>query len=325
MAFTHTAAFDLLKRAHERERLAHAYLIAGPAGSGKRELVAQLCALVTGVSKMPRAESALAHADVHRIEPESKSRRIVIEQVRGLEKELQMRSMFGGKKVGIIFEADRLMPSAANAFLKTLEEPPGNSLLLLTSSLPEALLETILSRCISVPLLQSQAPVPTPAQTQLLKSTRDFFRDEPVDLARVFGLVRRFSELLAQAREAIRDDSESSLEKEQDRYQETTDSGWLDEREDYYKALTESRYIQQRAALLETLMQWFADVLRSQSGFDHLDHPAFAADTAAIASRFSTAQILKKIAAIEELRENFGRNVQEQLAIEVAFLNAFAG
>jgi DNA polymerase-3 subunit delta' len=322
MAFTNNAAFDLLKRAHERSRLAHAYLVSGPAGSGKRELAAQLCALVADDSAAHR--DALKNPNVHIIEPESKSRRIVIEQVRGLERELQMRSMFGGRKVGIVFEADRLMPAAANAFLKTLEEPPGNSMLLLTSSNAESMIETILSRCILVPLLPSKSTGPTPAQTQLLEAVRDFFRDEKAGIPQVFALVRRFTGLLAEAREAIGADTEAALEKEQDRYQDTTDGDWLDSREDHYKALTESRYIRQRAALVEVLLQFLADALRQQSGFEQLDHPAFAADTAAVARRLSAQEILRKFAALEDLRENFGRNVHEQLAIEAAFLKAFA-
>ena len=80
--------------------------------------------------------------------PGSKSRRIVIDQIRGLEHALQMRAPDGRKKVAIISDADRLQPQAANAFLKTLEEPPNDSLLLLLSALPEALPDTILSRCL---------------------------------------------------------------------------------------------------------------------------------------------------------------------------------
>src|SRR5206468_8551173 len=88
--------------------------------------------------------------DIFVAQPESKSRRIVIEQIRDLEHALQMRAPNGRRKVAIVSDADRLQPQAANAFLKTLEEPPKDSLLLLLSALPEALPETILSRCISI-------------------------------------------------------------------------------------------------------------------------------------------------------------------------------
>ncbi len=319
MAFTKDSAFDLLRRAHSQQRLAHAYLITGPSGSGKRELATGLSGLVTGAS------DPLRHPDVHVAEPESKSRRIVIDQMRALERELQMRATGSGRKVGIIFEADRLQIQASNAFLKTLEEPPNNSLLLLTSDQPEALPETILSRCIAVPLSRAGRPGLTPAQTQLLGALRDFFSGKERDIAAVYGLVRKFILLLQQAREQIADDNAAEFKKEETHYKQTTESKWLDDRENFYKALTESRYVQQRFALIETLVQWWADVLRQQQRFTTLDLPGYAAETGRLAAQFTAPQILRRIARIEALRENLDRNVKEDLAIEVAFLNAFGG
>src|SRR5207237_6964577 len=84
--------------------------------------------------------------DVFVTEPASRSRKIVVDQIRGLERALQLRTAGNRKKIGIIRDADRMQTQAANAFLKTLEEPPQNSLLLLLTALPEALPETIVSR-----------------------------------------------------------------------------------------------------------------------------------------------------------------------------------
>src|SRR5436305_7343924 len=150
MAFTRKAAIGLLRRAHDQKRLGHAYLISGPAGSGKREVAAELASTVNGTDVGDVFSSKAWEIFV--AEPESKSRRILTEQIRELEHGLQMRGAEGRRKVAIIVEADRLQPQAANAFLKTLEEPPGTSLLLLLSALPEALPDTIVSRCISIPL-----------------------------------------------------------------------------------------------------------------------------------------------------------------------------
>src|SRR5246127_1529434 len=150
MAFSRTTAFEHLRRAHKLNRLAHAYLITGPPGSGKQLLAADLASLANGT---PAGDVFSAKArEIFVARPESKSRRIVIEQVRDLEHSLQMRARNGRRKVVIISDADRLQAQAANAFLKTLEEPPKDSLLLLLSALPEALPETILSRCIAIPL-----------------------------------------------------------------------------------------------------------------------------------------------------------------------------
>src|SRR6266700_7760095 len=167
MAFSHTAALEYLRRAHQQDRLAHAYLISGAAGSGKRLLAAELASLVNG-TKPGDVFSAKAR-EISVAEPESKSRRIVIEQVRALEHALQMRATAGRRKVAIIAEADRLQPQAANAFLKTLEEPPKDSLLLLLSALPEALPDTIVSRCIAIPLARDGQLQPSDEDKKLVK------------------------------------------------------------------------------------------------------------------------------------------------------------
>jgi DNA polymerase-3 subunit delta' len=322
MPFTASTALTLLQKAHANERLAHAYLITGPIGSGKRKLAAGLCELVLG----KRGDDAFKHPDVHIAEPESKSRRILTEQIRALEHELRMRSSLGGRKVGIIFDADRLQPAAANAFLKTLEEPPGESQLLLLSAFPDQLLETILSRCLEVPLVPTERREASAVESKLLDALQRFSRGEGASLPQVFGLVRTFQQLLAEAREGHQGASETALKKEQQLYKQTSDGKWLDDREDYYKALTESRYQADRERLLATLEQWWVDVLRQQHHGPTLDLPQMQSATAALAARFSCSEILRKTAALEELRENLARTgVQEQLAIECAFLKAFGG
>src|SRR3954465_7652998 len=166
MAFSPKAALELLGRAHKHDRLGHAYLISGAPGSGKRALAAAVAALVNGVN--PDDVFGAGAREVFLAEPESKSRRIVTEQVRALEHALQMRATGGGRKVAIISEADRLQPQAANAFLKTLEEPPHQSMLLLLSALPEVLPDSILSRCISIPLEAGESKT-SPEELELVE------------------------------------------------------------------------------------------------------------------------------------------------------------
>jgi len=317
MAFSSDAAFELLRRAYSQGRLAHAYLLAGPRGSGKRRLAASLASLVT------ESGAGLDHPDVHTAEPESKSRRLRIEQTRALEKELQMRSLMGKRKVAIVFEADRMTAEAANGFLKTLEEPPNHSLLLLTSDQPESLPETILSRCITVPLNREHAEELTAAQRELLDGIAALFRERERGIPAVYRLVRTFATLLQQARERITEENETELKSEEAHYRQTTESDWLDEREDHYKALTESRYLRERGLLSETLIAWWADVLRQQQGASGLDLPEHAAQTAQLARAMPTHDALQRLAALEQMRENLGRNIKEDLAIEAAFLRAF--
>ena len=321
MAFSRTAALRYLRRAHKQNRLAHAYLISGSPGSGKRLLAAELANLVNGTE--PADVFSARAREIFVAEPESKSRRIVIEQVRALEHALQMRASAGRCKVAIIAEADRLQPQAANAFLKTLEEPPKDSLLLLLSALPEVLPDTIVSRCIAIPLASSDEE-PMPQEPELVELLRSTANEKRWGIEHAYRLTQGVQQLLGAIREEIKAHNADALKREEARYRNSTDGAWLDEREEYYKALTESLYLQRRAALIEILFEWWSDVLRARTNVDRRDLPAAKQETAALAKRFTTAEVLHRIRRLEKLRDHLGRNIQEALAIEVAFLGIFA-
>lgn len=321
MAFTRAAALEYLSRAHERGRLGHAYLISGPPGSGKRGLASDISNLVSGTRSADVFGSP--PSGVYLAEPESKSRRIVIDQVRTLERALQMRSANGHRKVAIILDADRLQPQAANAFLKTLEEPPADSLLLLLSSMPEVLPDTILSRCVAVPLAATEKPEVSPEEHELVELLGEVANAEGRGIQPAYQLAGGFHRLLRQVREAIQDENAAALKRDEARYRNTTDGAWLDEREDYYKALTESQYVRQRGRLLEVLFLWWSDVLRANTGSGRRELPGATKQTEALASRLKAPEILRRIRRLEEMRDHLGRNIQEALALEVAFLSVF--
>ena len=321
MAVTPKIALDYLAGAQKRSRLAHAYLITGGAGSGKRTLATKLAHLVNGA---PVDHIFAGSApDVHLISPESKSRRIVIEQIRSLEHALQMRASDGRRKVGVIFEADRMVPQAANAFLKTLEEPPNNSLLILLSSIPEILPETILSRCIEISLASPTDNALSTEEEELLELLDSLAPVSAGGVYEAYRLAQGVQRLLAQVRQTIQDENAAAAKREEARYRNTTDGTWLENREDHYKALTESAYLQRRSQLIETLFLWWGDILRASTGIATRQLAAARASTEAIARRLTTPEILRRIRRLEELRDHLGRNIQEALAIEVAFLNIF--
>lgn len=321
MAFTRAAALEYLSRAHDRGRLGHAYLISGPPGSGKRGLASDLSNLVSG--SKPADVFGSPPPGVYLAEPESKSRRIVIDQVRALEHALQMRSGNGHRKVAIISDADRLQPQAANAFLKTLEEPPADSLLLLLSSIPEVLPDTILSRCVSVQLATTEKSEVSPEERELVELLGAVASAEGRGIQPAYQLAGGFHRLLRQLRETIQEENAAALKRDEARYRNTTDGAWLDEREDYYKALTESQYVRQRGRLIEVLFLWWSDVLRANTGSARRELLAARKQTEALAARHKTPEILRRIRRLEEMRDHLGRNIQEALAVEVAFLSVF--
>src|ERR1700737_110166 len=224
MAFSIEQALGYLTRANANNRLGHAFLFSGPAGSGKRRLATEFFYAING------KETTLA--DFHSIEPESKSRRIVVDQIRTLESSLRMRSRSAQTKFGVIYEADRLMPQAANAFLKTLEEPPDHSVLVLVTALPEALLETIRSRCIEVSLRSPGEQALTVEEKELVE---ELFRIVEVDGFSVLTALkfsRVFLGALGKVRERIETEHDTLLTIDQAAYKQTTDGSWLKEREE---------------------------------------------------------------------------------------------
>jgi DNA polymerase-3 subunit delta' len=318
MSFTADAAFDLLQQARARGRFAQAYLITGPEGSGKRALAERLAGLLLEPCAAP-----LKHPDAHALEPQMKSRVIGIEAMRDLLGKLQMRSLRGGAKIAVVHDADRMNEAAANALLRTLEDPPGPTYFFLLSTQPERMLTTILSRCIEIPLRPATRPAPTARQRALLEALAH--TPPNGDLATVFGLVRQFHGLLAEARMEIEARHEEAQKKEIAVLKQVGASKeQIEDREDFYKALVESHNRGEREALLAVIEQWFADALRHQHGAPGLEHAEFQAATAALAQTLSTAELLRRAAALAEVRESLAStSVQEQLALECGFLRAF--
>ncbi|HBG47332.1 MAG TPA: DNA polymerase III subunit delta' [Deltaproteobacteria bacterium] len=157
----HDRAIGVLKQAIAAGKVAHAHLFAGPDGIGKK-LVARAFALALNCSAGGGdacgacgdcvAMCAGTHPNLLEVGPVDADGEpdelglVRIGQVREVQGALRYKAERGMKAV-IIDRADRLMPAAANAFLKTLEEPPGDSVIILISSKPAELLPTVLSRC----------------------------------------------------------------------------------------------------------------------------------------------------------------------------------
>jgi DNA polymerase III subunit delta' len=315
MPFLVAEAVEYLVRAHKLGRLAHAFLVTGAEGSGKRALVDQLYSALNRVSNPAR------DPDLHLIQPESKSRRILVEQIRELEAALRMRSTAGKLKFGVVIDADRMMPQAANAFLKTLEEPPAGSLLLLLTSLPEALLETIRSRCVTLNLRSAQVRQLEPAERAFLNGLAE--SEFSWTLGSALSLARLFQDQLARIRRDLEVDHEKRFKQESEIYKASTDGRWLAQEEERLDVLTESRYIGARAALIERVLEWFGDALRSRQGGKEMDLNDYREATARFGQELSVTELLGRVQGFQELRGNLSRNVQEGLAIEVAFLKGF--
>lgn len=324
MAFLPDHAFQLIQRAHSNGRMAHAFLIYGPSGDDVRSLAVRLTCLVNGWTG-PETIDDVRQRGVHVIEPESKSRIIRVLQMRALEDELHMTSLGMDTKVAIICDCDRMREEAANAFLKTLEEPPDNTLILLLTSQPDVLLSTIRSRCVRVPLYASEegGVKLDDEQRRIVEMVAAHFSGGELNPSRALGLLQSFQSLLTSVKSRISDEHDEALDEETKIYAQRTDGVWLKDREDYYDNLTESQYQEQRNRLLSLLYIWFGEILRRQQGLDALSLPDFAAVTARVAETMPQRDLHRRLKAVEELRSNLATTVREPLALEVAFLKAF--
>jgi DNA polymerase-3 subunit delta' len=132
----------------ENGRMGHSYLLTGDHSEALESMALGLAGQVLG-------GAPAEHPDFHPVRPESKTRHITATQVRELERELYLRPLIAPVKVAIIFDAERMCVGAgigANIFLKTLEEPPAHTLILLTSARPAMLFATVVSRCLRLDL-----------------------------------------------------------------------------------------------------------------------------------------------------------------------------
>ncbi len=154
-------ATQRLRNLFARERVPHALLLEGPASVGKFTAARAIAQALLCKQRPPGTADACdqcpacikfensSHADFHIVNPEG--RIIKIDMIRDAEKLVRLRAQEGGAKVLIIRDAHRMNPAAQNALLKTLEEPPDGTHLILTTSRLRIVLPTVVSRCQRVP------------------------------------------------------------------------------------------------------------------------------------------------------------------------------
>ncbi len=151
----HSSLWRQIDSSIEKQRLAHAYLLQGAEGVGKKLFATQLAykllnenanASERGESKSGKLLAAGSHPDYRLIQSEA-GKAIGIDTIRGISEFFSLTSQYGERKIAILVGAENMTLAASNALLKTLEEPPAGALLILISAQPSLLPITVRSRC----------------------------------------------------------------------------------------------------------------------------------------------------------------------------------
>jgi len=331
---------ELLQRSLARRRVAHAYLFAGDELSELEALARTLAKTINCLHPLEREGAPIDccdqcltcrkiehgnHADAHWVRPESKTRIIKVEEMRELMKEIQLKPSESAYKVAVVVAADRLRAEGANAFLKTLEEPPLNSILILLTTEPQRLLETILSRCLRLNFGGGAGRSLSPQDAQWLASFSELAAAEQKSLLGRYRLMDVLLARLTAMKSSIEESvsGRSPLEQYKDAEKEQVDR-WEAE----LNAAIEAEYRHQRAGLLKLLHCWLRDVwlmtLGQKAGSDQtskelLSFPELAG-TGRIASRIASIEATRNLEVLDELQRRLYTNVQEALALEVGLL-----
>lgn len=310
-----------------RQTPAHAYLLVGPPHVGKSTVARRFAAALVcqvreeapcGACRACRLVEAEHHPDVRVVDLEAQ--RLIlgekhqasvykVELVRRLQADLALRPVEADWKVVILTDADRMTPQAANAFLKTLEEPPPFVVLVLTAQDEEALLPTIRSRCQVITL----RPVPLAEIEEGLKA-----RGAPPEQA---ALLARLSEgRVGWALRALKDPNElAARQADLDRLHHLL-------RATPGERLAAAEELARRAESEEVLRlwaSWWRDVLLVQSGsleaLRHADQRAALEEVATHVPVQAVQQVLKTIQRAAQLLR--GTNVNAELVWDVVILN----
>jgi DNA polymerase-3 subunit delta' len=298
-AIAHPRPLGMVRRAADGERCHHAWLILGPTGVGKRAVAEQFARALLceggpprpcGVCPSCRKADAGTHTDLHVVEPTGKSQTITVDQVSEVQRKLGYRRGEGRHRVVLFDGAGTLNVSAQNKLLKTLEEPPDGTILLLLAVHPGQLLVTVRSRTqkLLLPALAAEdlvdwlqdggaAARAAAAASGGLPDVARALLDEDARQAR--------TERLTQVQAALSGDAEAAqlLAREHDR--DRTGA----------------------AALLDSAAELLRDAMVASSGADvparHPDVPA-----AALAAG-DPRRLAEALGRIEVVREQLGRNV----------------
>ena len=321
---------NILRRAARDNMVSHSYLFAGPDGIGKKLIALEFAKLIncqTGraidldVAEVEKCTCGSCskvdkgiHPDVIYVQYEG-AKSIKVEQIReGVEERLFLKSFEGKFKVVIVDEAERMSSGAQNAFLKTLEEPPPNSVIILITSNPDSLLPTIRSRC---QLIKFNS-LPIDLVCQELEKRDDLTSEQALICSKLSGgsLGKAFlmdSELIEWRKELI----EYLMNLNSDSAMRIIGLA------EHMPISSTPEDAERMGRTFEFISLWLRDLMLIKTGSDQdkLTNIDLIEPTTEIANRWDLDNITDKMSALEKTRNDiYNLNANKQLSFENLFI-----
>ena len=259
--------------------------------------------------------SSNSYPELFIVRPQSKSRVILADDMHAFDHSMGLSSTPGYLKVGVLVEAERMNDASQNAFLKTLEEPPAGTLLLLLTVNPRMLLPTIKSRCQVISLLRNAQNYTGLANAGLFKALARLRRQ--AGASNGLAAAAAISELLAQCERASAEAVKAAKSSTADR---ETDPRILKQLADEQTARIAAEYVRQRNIIIGAIHAWFLqrmliasgadkDLLPNPEMYEGIELPQVSADEAS-----------QDLQYMEKFSSSINANVDMKLALDVLCL-----
>lgn len=316
----HAEAWAGIRNGYQSGRLAHAYVIVGsPRGNALQFAESFLKLLFCESAEKPcnecvscRQVEGHKHVDTLWIEPQSKSRQILAADVRALIHRMTQTSYEGGWKAGVVLCADCMNESSENALLKTLEEPPEKTLLLLITDSPQGLLPTIISRCQKIVLSEGRGGAGDEEWREPLLGILS-------SLPPSNGLgAARLASRLKGVFDTVKSGIEEGVMAELDQNDEALDESKL---KTILEARINARLKEVQAEVFRVMMDWQRDVLMLASGIAEAElvFPGEAETLKEQAARHTPGTALQAVQEIEGMARRLERNIPDLQIFDEAF------
>jgi DNA polymerase-3 subunit delta' len=318
----HEGAVERLRRDIATGRIAHAYLFTGADGIGKRTLALQMAKAVNcesplapgdpcGKCRACRLIGAEKHPDLFILQPEGPGARILVDAAREVVHAVMLKPMEAVRRIALLADFHRALPNAANALLKTIEEPPPSAILILTAETADELLPTITSRCRVVPL----RPLPESVIARALQERWKLPPERAAVLARLSG--GRLGWVIDQAPWEEAEAGRGALFEQ-----------WMGILQGNRAArfAAAQKAAEDREELRSALQSWESFghdlLLRTLSKDAELTNIDFLPQLNKLGERIPPRQARRWLAALRRAEEQIDRNANVKLALEAAFLDA---